>query len=326
VISSRVVFLVGAPRSGTTWLQHLLGAHPRIATPQETDLLDRYVASWLRSWRAQLEASAGPERRVRGLPAVLTEEQFRGVLRHVVERVYGSVLELKPGADIVLDKNPYHAYHLRGALILLPDAAVVHLVRDGRDVACSLMRASARAWGEGWAPSRLDGAAEQWRELVTVAGSARELTDRYAEVRYEALHSADAPPLLTSLYELCGLEPDEDLARRTPEQFDLARLRTLPAAEQPCGIVWGGELVADGATRPAEPKGFVGGGTPGAWREQFSACDRWLVDRVAGDLLLDLGYELDRSWVGVGIAGRARARGRHMAARASHRLRRLLPG
>jgi hypothetical protein len=181
---------------------------------------------------------------------------------------------------------------------------VVHLVRDGRDVACSLMRASARAWGEGWAPSRLDGAAEQWRELVTVAGSARELTDRYAEVRYEALHSADAPPLLTSLYELCGLEPDEDLARRTPEQFDLARLRTLPAAEQPCGIVWGGELVADGATRPAEPKGFVGG----------------------GNLLLDLGYELDRSWVVVGTAGRARARGRHMAARASHRLRRLLPG
>ena len=32
----RLVFLVGLPRSGTTWLQKLLGNHPQIGTAQES--------------------------------------------------------------------------------------------------------------------------------------------------------------------------------------------------------------------------------------------------------------------------------------------------
>jgi len=120
VSSPSIVFLVGAPRSGTTRLQHLLGAHPRIATPQETDLLDRYIASWLGSWRRPPADSTGPERRPRGLPAVLTEEQFLTAVRGVVEEVYGTVLERKPGARVVLDKNPYHAYHLEEGLTSPP--------------------------------------------------------------------------------------------------------------------------------------------------------------------------------------------------------------
>ena len=42
--SCLLVLLVGAPRSGTTWLQTMLGAHPDVVTPQETDLFSRYLA------------------------------------------------------------------------------------------------------------------------------------------------------------------------------------------------------------------------------------------------------------------------------------------
>ena len=31
-----LVFIVGSPRSGTSWLQQMLGSHPEIATPTET--------------------------------------------------------------------------------------------------------------------------------------------------------------------------------------------------------------------------------------------------------------------------------------------------
>ena len=323
--SSSVVFLVGAPRSGTTWLQQLLGTHPGIATPQETDLLDLYVASWLKSWRLQLAGGLEPGRRARGLPTVFTEEQFLNIVRGVLDQVYGTVLEHKPGATVVLDKNPFHSYHVADALRLLPQAGVIHLIRDGRDVACSLMRAAERKWGRGWAPTHVDGAAALWRETVEAARTAA-AGERYVEVRYEELYSAAATSMLASLYGFCDVDPDESLARTALERFDLDRLRSLPPTEQPSSIVWAGEALARLGDTPLEPEGFLGGGRVGAWRERFSPYDRWLFDRVAGDLLLELGYEPNRTWVGVGAAGRAGARGRHFAARASYRARRLLPG
>jgi hypothetical protein len=324
VSSPDVVFLVGAPRSGTTWLQHLLGAHPRIATPQETDLLDRYVASWLGSWRRQLADSTGQGRRPRGLPAILTEEQFLTAVRGVVEEVDGTVLERKPGARVVLDKNPYHAYHLEEGLTLLPNAAVVHLIRDGRDVACSLMRASGREWGRGWAPTHVDGAAALWREAVETARRARNQMEHYLEVRYEQLHSPDAVRVLTDLYRLCGEEPDERLAREALERFDVERVRSLPSSERQSSIAWGGEALARLGSNPLEPEGFLAEGRTETWRERFSLYDRWLFDRVAGDLLVELGYERDPSWVGGTGTSRALAHSRHGAARASYRGRRLL--
>jgi len=324
VTDPAVVFLVGAPRSGTTWLQHLLGAHPEIATPQETDLLDRLAGSWMASWRRQLAEMEEPGRRPRGLPAVLTEEQFVDLLRRVVGEIYGTVLVNKPGARVVLDKNPYHSYHVADAVQLLPGSGIIHLIRDGRDVACSLMRAAGRGWGEGWAPSDVDGAAELWRDMVSAARDAA--TERYVEVRYEELHSQRASDLLVRLYTFCAVDASGTSAREALERFDLTRLRSLPAGDQPSSIVWSGEALARLGGAPPEPEGFFGGGGTGAWKTQLSQYERWLFDRVAGDLLIELGYETNRTWVGVGGAGRARARGRHLAGRASHRARRLLAG
>lgn len=37
------IFIVGAARSGSTWLQALLGAHPRVATTVELSVFHRFV-------------------------------------------------------------------------------------------------------------------------------------------------------------------------------------------------------------------------------------------------------------------------------------------
>jgi Sulfotransferase family len=325
VTEPRVVFLVGAMRSGTTWLQQLLGAHPQIATPQETDLFDRYVASWLRSWRAQLPGhGAEPERRQRGLPAVLSEAQFEDLLRQAVVSVYRTALQLKPGATVVLDKNPNHTYHVEDAARLLPDLSVLHLVRDGRDAACSMMRAARRDWGRGWAPGDVDGAAELWRELVETARAGRAHAERYVEVRYEQLRSDEAPRVLQELFAFCGAEPDERIALDALARFDAARLRELPAGERPSTIVWGGEVARLFAGPPPEPAGFMGLGQVGGWRAELGAYQRWLFNRVAGDLLVELGYEPDHDWARLGTGGNALARARWLAGRASGRARRLV--
>jgi len=155
------------------------------------------------------------------------------------------------------------------------------------------MRASGREWGRGWAPTHVDGAAALWREVVETARRARDQIERYLEVRYEQLHSADAVRVLTDLYRLCGEEPDERLARDALERFDVERVRSLPSSERPSSIVWAGEALARLGSNPLEPEGFLGEGRTGTWRARFSPYDRSLFDRVAGDLLVELGYELD---------------------------------
>jgi hypothetical protein len=324
VTEQRVVFLVGAQRSGTTWLQHLLGAHPQIATPQETDLFDRYVASWLRTWRSQVPGPGDePGRRQRGLPAVLSDAEFDRILRDAVQEVYRAALELKPGATVVLDKNPNHTYHVEDAARLLPGLSVVHLLRDGRDAASSMMRAARRDWGRGWAPADVDGAAELWRELVEAGRAARGHAARYVEVRYEELRSDEAPRVLRELFDFCGVEPDERVALEALERFDGERLRALPAGERPSSIVWGGEVARRFGGAPPEPAGFLGLGRVGGWREELGPYERWLFDRVAGDLLVELGYERDRSWARPAPGGGALVRARWLAGRLSGRARRL---
>jgi hypothetical protein len=71
----------------------------------------------------------------------------------------------------------------------------------------------------------------------------------------------------------------------------------------------GGEVRARLGERLAFPEGFFREGRAGGWRESWGPAQRAVFDRVAGDLLLELGYEPDRSWARPqGAAARARAR------------------
>jgi len=320
----QLVLLVGAPRSGTTWLQHLLGAHPAIVTPQETNIFSKwgYVGPLAERWQRDLDE--GHIRRYHGLPAILTQEQFLDLLRTLVATIYAPLLERKPGATMVLDKTPAHARELGTALEIVPDARVIHLIRDGRDVACSMMRVSVKDWGSGWAPGRVAGAAGYWREHVELARNGRELTEHYTEARYEELQSSDAPSVLAELFAFCGLERDVDLARETLETFDIDRTKALSPSEQPSSIVWGGERLRRHGEQHEEPEGFVGAGRAGGWREKLDQHERLVFDRVAGDLLIELGYEPDRSWVSGGRAGRSLAPLAHHSRRVGRRLRREL--
>jgi hypothetical protein len=58
------VFLVGCPRSGTTWVQRLLACHPGIATGQESNLFEMYIGPQLRSCLDQaMQRPAGTGKR-----------------------------------------------------------------------------------------------------------------------------------------------------------------------------------------------------------------------------------------------------------------------
>jgi hypothetical protein len=180
----RAVFVVGSPRSGTSFTGAALGSQPGFVDLGEVPLLKAAVP------------------RLAELPA---GEQAREV-RRILERVRG--LALVRGLRGV-EQNPETSFVLAGALLAYPEAQAVHVLRDGRDVVCSLLERGwlgaeragrddarqsygrhARFWVEPERREEFERASEArraawaWRRYVRAASA---VPERTVELRYEAL-------------------------------------------------------------------------------------------------------------------------------------------
>jgi len=122
--SRRAVLIVGMPRSGSTLVERILGAHPNCAAGGELDAL-RIV--------------------VRELPAVLGDgarypECLSGIdsgaARRIAER-YLAALPAAPDARLVTDKLLGNFLHLGLLAVILPQAQVIHCRRDPLDTCLS---------------------------------------------------------------------------------------------------------------------------------------------------------------------------------------------
>jgi Sulfotransferase family len=287
-----VVYVIGAPRSGTTWFQLMLGSHPEVATPIELDFFSSFVAGWYEIWGQHREATGRAARPNWGLPATLTEAEFEDAIRDVVERVYRSVLAAKPGATLMVEKEPRYYRYVDTILRTVPHARFVHVLRDGRDVACSMMRVS-KKWGREWAPDSVGHGAHLWREAVHGAFEARKAPAGYLEVRYEELLGDAGADVLRDALSFCGVSAEPGLAQTLYDRYRHGSRSDEELMEG--GLVWTGEAARSGAD-VAFPDGFIGPAAAGGWRDRFGAAERQAFDSIAGDLLVQLGYEPDHAW------------------------------
>lgn len=241
------LFIIGCPRSGTSWVRQLLGAHPRVAAAEETPLYYRYLRPWDEAWQAERAARPHDVR----LSDFLDDAEFDELLRAASERVLGKIAARRPGAEVVVDKTPNNTLDWRLILRLHPDALFLHVVRDPRDVVCSI-RAAALGFGAAWAPRRVVPAARLWRSHVEAAHAARAATPRFAELRYEDLLGDGAAELARVLSWL-GLPPDAAFCAATVAEWRHQGARGAGA--------WRGEL-AGGEARAVEL-------VAGPWLETF---------------------------------------------------------
>ena len=137
----RLLFIVGSPRSGTTWLHMLLTRSPAIGSAFETHLFAGYMRSNFERWRRWAAAD-----HVMGLHHLLDEPAYFAILRDFAAAVLAKVSEDKPSARFILEKTPAHGAFADDILALFPDAFFIHLIRDPRAVVASLLAAS-----QGWA-------------------------------------------------------------------------------------------------------------------------------------------------------------------------------
>jgi hypothetical protein len=265
-MSAAPVFVVGCPRSGTSLLRDLLRSHPRISIPPESHFIPRFYLGWgdpgsagaARALAARL-LSMQPVRRweLELEPAAFSSCRS---FAEVLEVLYGEFARVE-GKSRWGDKTPHYVTNLPILAGLFPDARFIHIYRDPRDVVHS--------WeGRSFRPGNTYCGARDWRRMVaTGRRDGATLGERYLEIRYETLVSA----------------PGE--AMRGACEF----------LDEP----YAGEMVRRAERRPiygekqVRRKAEVDPAKAFEWRRRMPAADRAVVETVAGDLMSELGYELE---------------------------------
>jgi hypothetical protein len=282
-------FVVGVGRSGTTLLRLMLDAHPELAIPPETHFLPELVAR-ARSGASTRELAdeivAARNWADFGLDADALRERVEGLERPsaaAVARCFYGLYAERQGKSRWGDKTPIYVKRMRLIADILSEARFVHLIRDGRDVALSRRR---RGMGAG---KPIADAANRWRRRIELArNQAKRLRGRYLELRYEDL-VADPESALRRACDLVELGYDPAMLRHHERADErLAELGgDLPAAGERRGRPGTERLAAHAlAARPATAE------RSGTWRTEMDAGEVAEFERVAGALLVELGYEL----------------------------------
>ena len=113
-LDDRLVFVVGSPRSGTTFLAGAIGSLPGFVDLGEVAPVKAAVPEL---------AALAPADAASRLRRILT-----------VSRRVGLVGSVRP-----VEQTPELAFVVRAIPLAYPEARVVHMIRDGRDVVCSLL-------------------------------------------------------------------------------------------------------------------------------------------------------------------------------------------
>lgn len=283
----QLVIVMGAARSGTTWLQAMLAAHDTICTVSEPFLF-HYTTQWLAQWDNQNKSNQHGVKV--GLPTLWSRDDMLAYLREFLARVYGQVTEQHPGTTILVDKTPSYTRHVAHIHELVPDAHFIHIVRDGRDVVASTLAAS-KSWGKFWASGNAARVAEQWAKSVLAGRGAAQTETHYHEVRYEDL-LANGPQALQGVFEAIGLSVEPEHIQRIYDDHHIDNMRQRYTSD-------GGAQQSMSQRAPGvfvTPKAFYRRGTAMGWMDDLSPLQRYSVFRAAQPLLLELGYAQDDAW------------------------------
>jgi len=212
------IFLVGCPRSGTTLLQSLLAAHPKIASFPESKFFQFLVPEY----EPRRLALGIASRRIRpqlkkffdevGHPEML--EQFpKTAFIGQYARKFIKILDFlteEQGKSMWLEKSPQHVFYLEYIEKFVRGAKVIHLLRSGADVVASLYEVTQKypkSWGgASW---DIDLCLERWIRAVNLSLRYLDQPNHFI-VRYEQLLE-DPRVVLRQLCEFIGVEWDETI-------------------------------------------------------------------------------------------------------------------
>jgi len=148
------VFILGNPRSGTSLFRLMLQQHSQIVAPPESGFAHWWYPKY-KDW--SLENNEDQSSLNQYIEDVLSSKKIEtwdldaAILRAQIEKhkpqnyaeltslVYLCYKENTSTIKVVADKNNYYINHLEDLPKIWEDAIYIHVIRDGRDVACSYL-------------------------------------------------------------------------------------------------------------------------------------------------------------------------------------------
>ena len=279
-------FIVGVGRSGTTLLRMMLDAHSDLAIPPETGFLPE-VAALTETGNALRQAFFHSVTSMSTFEdSQLSPASLEAALAEIdpfdlsdglrcFYRLYAARFTKRRWGD----KTPMYGQYLDVIERLLPEARFIHLIRDGRDVTCSVRH----LW---FAPgSTIEAIALHWRHNVLGCRHLGQAMRYYMEVRYETLVRE---PWLTLGEVCCFLDLDFDPAMRRYHERSAARLTEHLTRKNPDG-----SILITHAQRVHNQRFVMRAPTQervGRWQEELSPPEQARFAAAAGDALAELGY------------------------------------
>lgn len=276
------IFIVGAPRSGTTLLAAMLAAHSRLSCGPET-----HFFRWLSNRDAGrlIQHDAWPARAAQFLESI-TFSNYKDATRTSVvdkyelsrDRVENYLRDRSPSIANILssltvpfmqdmgkarwiEKTPDHIEHVAQIRENFPDSPIVQILRDPRDVAVSLTKVP---WG---APSLLAGLF-YWKRLYESSEEFFRRDPLAYILKYENLVT-------------CPVDELRRLCQFIGEDFEEEMLDTSNSAKKlnSVKVSW-----KEKASQPLDASRL------NVWRRELSAAENRLAEAFIGDKLEQLGY------------------------------------
>lgn len=273
-------FVCGAPKSGTTWLQRVLDAHPQIQCSGEGHFIERFSVPLVRAMRDYSEhMNLVAERVYEGAAYYppLVQADLDGIVRGFIT---AQLMKRNPGPEIgwIGDKTPRYTASLPALLRLFPHARFLNIVRDPRDVAMARMHQARRAGeakcvAEG-TPERIqfirDGGADWARCIAPVDAFAAEQPGVLHTIKYEAM-IADPSGEARKAFRFLGARHDDAVVGR---------------------VVAATSFEAMTGRKPGEehPTSFLRKGIAGDWVGKLEPEALAAINETCGDLMRAHGY------------------------------------
>ena len=287
-LMSTPFFIIGNPRSGTTLLRLMLTSHPSLVVPPEGGFAI-HLHSMYRDFSGDISHI---EEFVMDVLAAKKMEEWGlskdGLVQHIIENepcnyrdlvalVY-EFYSLSLGWEIEMwgDKNNYYLHHIVELQEIFPQAKFIHIVRDGRDVACSY-RDLATTTGKyaPQLPNSVTSAAYQWKEnLAKIIGSFAAIgLENVYEIRYEDL-VLNAESELTNLCDFLGVKYSSEMMKYN----ELNRKLEL---EPEIYLRW-----------KQKTNEGLDSSRVNRWKTGMFAEDAFIFEKIAGDYLIRYRYPL----------------------------------
>lgn len=263
------IFIGGTGRSGTTLLRVILDSHPDIYSGGEIKIIEYVVDLW-----KKMRGVFAPSLSGYHIDDEFIDKQFKTFL----SSFFSEVLE-RSGKKRIAEKTPENLLLMGPLKQLFDDAKFIHVIRDGRDVACSLITMN---WGDpllgerSWFTENISSAARYWKQtILEIREQERDhltMSD-YMEITYEKLVN--------------------DL-RQTVEQV-LTFLKEPWSDNVLHHEMFGHHLPRDESSSE-DVREAVYTSSCGRWGWEMTEVDKDDFKVEANDLLIELGYVKDDSW------------------------------